>query len=103
MQRVITYLDGFNLYFGLKHSGLRRFYWLDVASLARNLLKPGHELVATRYFTSRIRDNGHNVADRKRQNDYIEALQARGVAVQFGHYLPKPRRCHSCRATWVDY
>lgn len=28
--RVITYIDGFNLYFGLKEAKYRRFYWLDV-------------------------------------------------------------------------
>jgi hypothetical protein len=65
MQRVIAYVDGFNLYFGLKQSGFRRYYWLDLAMLARHLLKPNQQLVATHYFTARIRDNGRNAADQK--------------------------------------
>lgn len=103
MQRVVAYIDGFNLYFGLKAAGFKRYYWLDVAALAGNLLKSDQELVATHYFTARIRDNHHNTADRKRQNDYIEALQQQGSDVQLGHYLPKPRTCHTCHATWTDY
>jgi len=25
MERVVAYVDGFNLYFGLKHSGFKRY------------------------------------------------------------------------------
>lgn len=103
MQRVIAYIDGFNLYFGLKDAGFKRYYWLDVAALAGTLLKPGQGLAATHYFTARIRDNGHNGADQKRQGTYIEALQLHGVNTQFGHYLDKPRSCRKCKATWTDY
>ena len=52
--RVIVYVDGFNLYYGLKDSGLRRYYWLDIQKLAENLLKPNQRLVTVRYFTTRI-------------------------------------------------
>lgn len=103
MERVVAYVDGFNLYFGLKHSGFKRYYWLDAAALAASLLKPGQQLVASHYFTARIRDNGHNVADRKRQNDYLEALTLQGVQCQFGHYLEKTRECRKCHASWPDY
>jgi uncharacterized LabA/DUF88 family protein len=101
--RVAAYVDGFNLYFGLKAAGFKRHYWLDVAALAQNLLKPGQQLVATHYFTTRIRDNGRNAADRKRQGTYLEALALQGVTCHFGHYLEKPRQCRQCHATWMDY
>lgn len=29
-QRVIAYIDGFNLYFGLKAAKWKRFYWLNL-------------------------------------------------------------------------
>ena len=41
MNRVISYIDGFNLYFGLKDKGWKRYYWLDLAALSGALLKPG--------------------------------------------------------------
>lgn len=103
MQRVATYIDGFNLYFGLKAARFKRYYWLDLEQLSTHLLKHNQQLVATHYFTARIRDNGRNAADRKRQSDYLEALQVRNIDVQYGHFLEKPRRCHQCRATWTSY
>ena len=101
--RVAAYVDGFNLYFGLKDAGFKRHYWLDVAALAGALLKPCQTLVATHYFTARIRDNGRNMADQKRQGVYLEALELRGVMTQMGHYLEKSRECRQCGASWADY
>ena len=101
--RVAAYVDGFNLYFGLKEAGFKRHYWLDVVALAHNILKADQRLVATHYFTARIRDNGRNVADQKRQATYLEALTLQGAQCQFGHYLEKSRECRRCHSTWMDY
>lgn len=101
--RVTAYVDGFNLYFGLKEAGFKRLYWLDVVALARNLLKPEQRLIATHYFTARIRDNSRNIADQKRQGMYLEALALQGAQCQFGHYLEKTRECRRCHSTWTDY
>ena len=45
MERVITYIDGFNLYFGLKTKGWKRYYWLDLQKLTMNLLKVNQKLI----------------------------------------------------------
>lgn len=103
MQRVAAYVDGFNLYFGLKNSRWHKYYWLDLVALAQGLLKSDQQLVATHYFTARIRNNGHNAPDAKRQNTYLEALTVNGVKIQEGHYLQKTRDCRKCGATWPDY
>jgi hypothetical protein len=34
MERVIAYVDGFNLYFGLKSKGWQRYFWLNIPALA---------------------------------------------------------------------
>ena len=47
MIRIAAYIDGFNLYFGLKHKGWKKYYWLDPVALSQALLKHGQELVAT--------------------------------------------------------
>ena len=54
MQRMIAYIDGFNLYYGLRAAGWRRYYWLDLRRLAENLLRPGQTLAAVRYFSARV-------------------------------------------------
>lgn len=103
MTKVVAYVDGFNLYFGLRSKGWRKHYWLDLQALAGAYLKPGQTLEQTHYFTSRIRDNGRNAADRQRQNRYIDALTSRGTRVHEGHYLEKTRKCRTCQTTWTDY
>ncbi len=104
MQRVITYVDGFNLYFGLKDSSFKKYYWLDLPALASALLKPDQQLVATHYFTARIRTNGRNADDAKRQTTYIDALATQpNLTIHEGHYLEKTQRCKACGATWTAY
>jgi uncharacterized LabA/DUF88 family protein len=103
-RRAIAYIDGFNLYFGLRSSGLRRLYWLDLPSLVRSLLKEDQELEWTHYFTARIRVAGHNVSDAKRQSDYLDALGTLdALSIHYGHYLPKSLACRSCQQTWTAY
>ena len=44
-ERVIAYIDGFNLYFGMMEAGYNNCRWLNISKLASNLLKPGQTLV----------------------------------------------------------
>ena len=74
MNRVVAYVDGFNLYFGLKSMGWQRYYWLDVPALVENLLLPGQHLVETKYFTSRVSASAIDRDKPKRQSTYLEAL-----------------------------
>jgi len=104
MKRVCVYVDGFNLYFGLKSKGWRRHYWLDLHKLSNALLKEGQYLQTVHYFTSRIRTDGKNHLDMQRQTCYLEALGTRpGLVTHFGHYLEKVRECKRCGAKWTGY
>lgn len=104
MIRVITYIDGFNLYFGLRESNLKRLYWLDVAKLSQSILRPDQTLEQTRYFTARIRGKGPKIADVQRQSTYIDALLTRpNLVVQEGHFLEKSVTCKSCGKSWQTY
>lgn len=101
MQRVIAYIDGFNLYFGLKSKNWRRYYWLDLRKLVLNLLKPNQQLVYTKYFTARIHDNQKDPGKQKRQSTFLEAVETLpDTRIYYGHYLPKQQKCFSCGATW---
>ena len=104
LQRVIVYVDGFNLYYGLRSKGWRRYYWLDLRRLAENLLRAGQVLVAVRYFTARISPRASSPAKHKRQAIFLEALQTRAdLHIYYGHFLAKDRRCQSCGAVWKMY
>ena len=94
MNRVITYIDGFNLYFGLREKGWHRFYWLNVQLLAQNLLKFNQELVMTKYFTARIIGPPDK---EKRQSTFIEALETLpNLEIIYGKYQLNPRECTHC-------
>lgn len=104
MNRVIVYIDGFNLYFGMRSKGWRKYYWLDLVALSRSLLKPDQSLMAVHYFTARIRSNQNNASDIQRQTNYLEALTSNPmIQMHYGHYLEKPKTCRKCGASWLDY
>lgn len=102
--RVIAYIDGFNLYFGMKSKGWKRLYWLDLVALCLSLLKPGQNLIATKYFTSRVSPTSHDPKQLQRQNAYLEALETyTGLIPILGHYLPKTMSCRQCSNTWQTF
>lgn len=97
MQRVITYVDGFNLYYGLRSKSWRRYYWLNLRELSLRLLKPDQHLVCVKYFTARISYPPDKV---DRQNSYIEALETLpDLYIFYGKYQVNPQICPSCGAT----
>ncbi len=112
-ERTIAYIDGFNLYFGLRESGYRRYYWLNLRRLVQNLLRPNQKLVMTKYFTARISaaacpENpalGEKLrAKRQRQSDFLEALETlTDFRIFYGHYLHKPTTCRKCGHCWADH
>ncbi len=103
-QRVAVYVDGLNLYYGLKSRGWRRFYWLDVQQLAGMLLRPGQSLSIVRYFTARFLPQAHDPSQHTRQETYLQALATRPVlTIQYGHHLPKTGACQQCGATWTTF
>ena len=97
MQRVSVYVDGFNLYYGLKSKGWRRYYWLNLYRLAENLLKPGQRLTLVRYFTARVFIRPDDPEQHERQKVYLEALETLpGLHIHYGYFLPKRGTCPRC-------
>ncbi|WP_189222491.1 NYN domain-containing protein [Saccharothrix coeruleofusca] len=102
MTRVAVYVDGFNLYFGLRAKYGRKYHWLDLQALATGLLREGQTLERVNYFTARVRGD----ADAgQRQSDYLDALGATSPLVEIhdGRFQEKKRRCHDCGSRWTVY
>jgi len=101
MAKTIGYIDGFNLYFGLRERGLKKFYWIDPHRLVRALLSPDHDLRAAKYFTARIKSPDDK---RRRQTSFLDAIRASSEAkVIQGKFYKKPQRCHGCGKRWVTF
>ena len=108
MQRVAVYIDGMNLFYGLKskrHASRRSrwpcYYWLDIRQMSEHLLKPRQRLEIVRYFTARVRGNRRKM---KRQNTYLEALaNLRSVRIHEGYFNQKEKTCAICGAVTKGY
>lgn len=96
-ERVIAYIDGFNLYFGMIDAGLVQCKWLNLIELVKSLLKSHQELVEVKYFTSRVSNNPEK---QKRQSTYIDALESVGILVIYGKYQNKSMECTRCGNIW---
>jgi len=100
-ERVIAYVDGFNLYFGLKEAGWKRYYWLDIKKLVTRLLKENQQLIVTKYFTARISGPPDK---QKRQSTFLEALATlTDFNIYYGHYLSSTIICNNCGRKWFDF
>ena len=100
-ERVIVYIDGFNLYYGMRSKRWQRYYWLNVQLLAQHLLRPAQSLIRTKYFTSRVSSTSRDPNKSNRQNRYLEALGTLAdVDIFYGHYLEKTVTCFTCGAKW---
>jgi uncharacterized LabA/DUF88 family protein len=99
---VIAYVDGFNLYHGLRDRFGHRYLWLDLVKLVRRL-RQKDSLVAVKYFTAAVRNDPQAQA---RQRDYLSALAAQsGPLLQIvrGRYQAKHVTCHQCGTSWISY
>jgi len=101
-ERLTVYVDGFNLYHGLKERSGRRLLWLDLVKLSR-LLRPRSSLLRVHYFTAPVLDDPPAAS---RQGRYQSALVARNpglVEITQGRYQKKTRTCRACGASWIQY
>lgn len=96
-ERVLAYVDGFNLYFGMREAGYDHCRWLNVQKLIVNLLKPHQILIGVKYFTSRV---SHNPDKQKRQSTYIDALESTDIKIIYGNYQDGSTECNRCGHKW---
>lgn len=102
MERVAVYIDGFNLYFGIKSKmktlGWTNCLWLDLYSLSNSLIKSHQEVVICKYFTALIMGN---TSKQRRQNTYIEALSTLpDLKILYGEYKNRNQKCRICKNTY---
>jgi len=101
MERVIAYIDGYNLYYGLREKGWKHLYWLNIKLLVENLMRPGQALIVTKYFTTIVREPGGR---HQRQAVFLEALQTlTDFQVFYGHFLSDTIACRHCGYTYQTH
>ena len=102
--RVAAYIDGFNLFYGMRSKGWQRFYWLDAYKLAGNLLLSSQQLSIVRYFTAPILPDPNDPDKDKRQTTYLDALATLpSLSIEKGYYRSKNYKCPRCGAPKTIY
>lgn len=98
MSRTIAYVDGFNLYFGLRAKYGHAYLWLDLPELVHRIRRDD-TVLAVKYFTAIVRGEPDAAL---RQEGYLAALTSFRPDVQVirGHFKQKSMRCHACRTRW---
>ena len=104
MQRVAVYIDGLNLYYGMRSRGWKRYRWVNPWALSVSFLKPGQRLEAVHYFSSKFLPEGGDPDEAIQQNKYLEALEAiDGLQVHYGYHQVVRWVCSTCGASRNAY
>lgn len=99
--RVGLYIDGFNLYHGLRDATGRKHLWLDLEALAHALCRDDQDLQFVKYYTAEVRDAPLSEA---RQATYLAALGAHTDVQTFrGRFQRKQLDCRRCKRVWQTY
>jgi len=94
-------VDGYNLYYGLRSKGWKRFYWLNIQKLAQQFLKLNQTLVQTKYFTTIVKQPDDK---RRRQTIFLEALKTLpDFEIYYGQFLSETIVCRVCGHTYTTY
>jgi len=73
MNKAIAYIDGYNLFNGIREARFpRKYLWLNVRDLIKGLLAINQELVVAKYFTAKPFGNSGRA---NRMRTYIETLE----------------------------
>jgi uncharacterized LabA/DUF88 family protein len=101
MAAVAVYIDGFNLYYGMKNKYGRRYHWLDVVHLARRL-RPRDDVVVVRYFSAIVKDEP---VAAENQHHYLDALRTQNgslVDIRLGRFRVRGIGiCRRCRQPYT--
>ncbi len=100
MQRVIAFVDGFNLYHSLHEKPkYRKYKWLNIRKLIE-LYVPPKELKDVYYFTALTLWSPNKVA---RHKLLIKALEQTGINVIYGEFRKRDRYCPNCKKNYASF
>lgn len=100
--RVISLIDGFNLYHAILNLNDPTLKWLDLKKLSQEFLHPTREKLTQVYYFSTIA-NHRNKASQTRQKTYLRALEFQGVNTVLGQFKQKNRKCPECKTQYIGH
>lgn len=101
--RTNVYIDGYNLYHGLRDKYGKKYSWLNLAAFGQSLLSDAKQrLGCVKYFTSEA-PGGSQSPTWQRQQTYWKALETLpAVEAIKGRYRQKATRCSACNTEQAE-
>jgi uncharacterized LabA/DUF88 family protein len=100
MERVIAFVDGFNLYHSLADNpAYNKYKWLNIRKLLE-VYVPAKELKEIHYFTALTTWNLEKVT---RHRILIRALEHVGANIVYGEFRRRDRFCPTCKKQYVAH
>ena len=97
-RKLIAFIDGFNLYYGLLRD-TPHYKWLDLHKAIR-MLFPHYDVVQVKYFTAEVTNDQKR---KDRQTTYWQALEARQVKIIKGRLEERYKDCNAKQCTFTGF
>ena len=100
--RTIVYIDGYNLYYGLRAAYKTKYKWLDLQALAYSFIQQNMDIVAVKYFTAISKSDSKT---KMKQEIFLKALSSHcdKLKIIYGRFLSKTRQCRECGDKYKYY
>lgn len=101
-QRIISLVDGFNLYHAISALHRPELKWVDLRALSTVFLMSYSEELTNVYYFSAYADH---VSQEKQdaQKAYIQAIEMSGAIPVLGQFKKKNRKCPACDHKWIGH
>lgn len=101
MNRIVFFIDGFNLYHALAEKPeYYKYKWIDLFKLANCFIKKTEKIVGIYYFTALATWDLKKMAKHK---TLIKALELRNVNIVYGEFKRKDKFCRRCRNRYQTF
>lgn len=100
-ERIICFVDGFNLYHALNDLHQPHLKWLDLQLLFSRLTRSTSQLITQIFFFSAYPT--WKLDSLQRHRLYVKALSSHGVTPILGQFKNKAKKCLKCHAEWISH
>lgn len=101
MNRIIFFIDGFNLYHALDGNiSYHKYKWLNLAKLSKCFITKKDKIVDIFYFTAYTTWNPSKMV---RHKNFVKALQLVGIKIVLGAFRHKDRTCRICHKKYSTF
>jgi uncharacterized LabA/DUF88 family protein len=100
-ERIVCFVDGFNLYHALNNLRQPHLKWLDLQLLFKRLSRSKSQIVTQILFFSAYPT--WKLDSFLRHKLYVKALTSHGVTPVLGQFKNKPKKCFNCQVEWISH